>query len=359
MELFSAKEQPAEIMVVDDLESNQRLLAKMIESMGYIAVPALSGAEAIEQIGRKLPQLFLLDITMPDMSGFELCEILKNNPFTKEIPVIFISAHDAVQDVVEGFSHGGADYITKPFIAEEVEARVGVHLRLYDMTRELMEMNRHLQVSISEQLKQMEMEKKNILYALADIATQNALYEKEYMKRLSKNSRTLAQGMQLSPLFEREISDTYIDAIELAASLCDIGNIGISTEILRKQTELTPEELEIRKGHTKLGAKLVSDLRGSDDYNDFINITMDIAHYHHENWDGTGYPSKKKGDDIPLISQIILIVDSYYAMISERPYRKAYTEEQALEEIKKLRGKKYSEELTDEFIHAIEDLKRM
>ncbi len=304
------------ILIVDDVEINRAILEEIIRSMNQNPVLAESGEQALEIIKDRLPKLILLDISMPGMSGYELCRILKEDEETREIPVIFISAHDAVQDVVEGFSHGGADYITKPFIAEEVEARVGVQLRLYDMTRELMEMNRHLQISISEQLKQMEMEKRNILYALADIATQNALYEKEFMKRLSKNSRTLAQGMQLSPLFEREISDTYIDAIELAASLCDIGNIGISTEILRKQTELTPEELEIKRGHTKLGAKLVSDLRGSDDYNDFINITMDITQYHHENWDGSGYPDGLKQDKIPLAAQIVSLM-SRYCMLTE------------------------------------------
>lgn len=304
------------ILIVDDVEINRAILEEIIRSMNQNPVLAESGEQALEIIKDRLPKLILLDISMPGMSGYELCRILKEDEETREIPVIFISAHDAVQDVVEGFSHGGADYITKPFIAEEVEARVGVQLRLYDMTRELMEMNRHLQISISEQLKQMEMEKRNILYALADIATQNALYEKEFMKRLSKNSRTLAQGMQLSPKFEREISDTYIDAIELAASLCDIGNIGISTEILRKQTELTPEELEIKRGHTKLGAKLVSDLRGSDDYNDFINITMDITHYHHENWDGSGYPDGLKQDKIPLAAQIVSLM-SRYCMLTE------------------------------------------
>ena len=137
MKLFSAKEQPAEIMVVDDLESNQRLLAKMIESMGYIAVPALSGAEALERISKKLPQLFLLDITMPDMSGFELCEILKNNSFTKEIPVIFISASAELEDKVTGFYLGGVDFITKPFVLAEVTARIRMHLKMYEMQQSL------------------------------------------------------------------------------------------------------------------------------------------------------------------------------------------------------------------------------
>ena len=127
----------------------------------------------------------------------------------------------------------------------------------------------------------------------------------------------------------------------------------------KKAGRLGEEETAIMQSHTGIGAKLLLDLHGSSDYNDFVQISADTAHYHHENWDGTGYPSKKKGDDIPLISQIILIVDSYYAMTSDRPYRKAYSEAEAVNEIKKSRGKKYSEELTDEFVHAIEDLKRM
>ena len=271
--------------------------------------------------------MILSDISMPGMDGYELCRILKNDEKTKNIPIVFISAFDAPEDIIEGFSLGGEDYITKPFIPEVVQARVGVHLRLHVARRELKEMNRRLQVSVNEQIKQMEMEKKSVLYAMANIAAVNSDYAKEHVKRLGHNCGILAQGMQLSPVFEDKISDTYIDTIEIAAPLCDIGNIGISKEILQKKGELTEEESSIIQNHTKIGAKLLRDIYVNSDYNDFINAAIDIAHYHHENWDGSGYPDGLKGERIPLGAQIVAIVDRYCALTEKN----AHTREEALE----------------------------
>ena len=305
------------ILIVDDVETNRIILEEIIIDMGGCPVLAENGEQALEMVKKERPQLILTDISMPGMDGYEFCRILKSSERTKNIPVIFISAFDDPMDIVEGFLLGGEDYITKPFIPEVVQARVGVHLRLHEARRELMEMNRRLSISVSEQLKQMEMEKKNILYAMANIAAQNSLYKKERMERLKANCRTLAQGMQLSPLFEQKISDTYIDTIELAAPLCDIGNIGVSKEILTKETELTAEEAAAMREHTNIGAKLLSDLHGSSDYNDFISISMDIAHYHHENWDGSGYPDGLKQNEIPLAAQIVALINRYCELTEE------------------------------------------
>lgn len=305
------------ILIVDDVETNRIILEEIINDMGGCPVLAENGEQALERIKEESPQLILTDISMPGMDGYELCRILKGSERTKNIPVIFISAFDDPMDIVEGFLLGGEDYITKPFIPEVVQARVGVHLRLHEARRELMEMNRRLSISVSEQLKQMEMEKKNILYAMANIAAQNSLYKKERMERLKANCRTLAQGMQLSPLFEQKISDTYIDTIELAVPLCDIGYIGVSKEILMKETELNAEETAAMREHTNIGAKLLSDLHGSSDYNDFISISMDIAHYHHENWDGSGYPDGLKQNEIPLAAQIVALINRYCELTEE------------------------------------------
>ena len=302
------------VLIVDDVEINRIILGEIIKNMGCDFVLAKSGEEALLKVRERLPMLVLTDISMPGIDGYELCRILKGSEETRDIPIIFISAFDETQNIVQGFSIGGEDYITKPFIPEEVEARVGVHLRLYEMARQLRGMNRRLQISVNEQLLQMEQEKKNFLYALADVAAQNTSYNKKDMERLQKNCRTLAQGMQFSPLFEEKISDTYIDTIELAAPLCDIGNIGIPGEILSKEGDLTKEEAAVARNHTNIGAKLLKDLHGSSDYNDFIRISMDIAHYHHENWDGSGYPEGLKGEEIPLAAQIVHVMSRFCAL---------------------------------------------
>lgn len=307
----------ATILIVDDVEINRVILEEIIHNIGCHAVLAENGEEALKLVKEKAPQLILSDISMPGMNGYELCRRIKEREETREIPVIFISAFDSSEDIVEGFSHGGEDYITKPFIPEEVQARVSVHLKLHEMTAELKAMNRRLQISVNEQLRQMEQEKKNILYALADIAAQNSFCGKEYIKRLQENCRTLTQGMQLSPLFEEKISDTYIDTIELAVPLCDIGNIGVPRELLLKKTELSEEDAAIVQSHTSIGAKLLSDLYGSSDYNDFINISVEMIRCHHEKWDGSGYPEGLRGKEIPLAAQIAAVVMRYCELTAD------------------------------------------
>lgn len=317
----------ATVLIVDDLEVNRVVLAGIVENMGCRPVLANDGENALEMVRERRPQLVLSDISMPGMDGYELCRCLKEDKKTKNIPVIFISAFDDPKDIVEGLTLGGADYITKPFIPEIVQARVGIHLRLHEANRELQEMNRRLQVSVREQLKQLEQEKKNVLYALAAIAAQNSCYEKEHIERLSHNCRILAQGMQLSPLFEDKISDAYVDTIELAAPLCDIGNIGVPLELLKRQAALSGEEMAAVQRHTRIGAKLLEDLHVGRDYNDFIHTAAQIAHYHHENWDGSGYPEGLKGEDIPLAAQIVSVVEVYCALTE----KKNYPREKALE----------------------------
>ena len=329
------------ILIVDDIEMNRLILEDLIKGMGYSPLLAESGKEALALVEEAHPQLVLTDISMPGMDGYELCRILKAREDTKQIPVIFISAFDDPEDMVIGFTLGGADYITKPFVAEVVRARVGVHLRLYEASQELVETNRRLQASVSEQLRQMEAEKRDVLYALANIAAQNASYQQVYMERFTYNCRILAQGMQLSPLFEDQISDGYIDTMELAAPLCDIGNIGIPQEILQKQEELTPEERSVRQNHTELGARLLADLYVNNDYNDFIGMAVEVAKSHHEHWDGSGYPQGLKGKEIPLSARIAAVAARY----SELTENEAQDRDAAIEQLRQEAGSCFQPEI--------------
>ncbi len=332
----------AKILIVDDVDKNRFILRDIIQEMGYQPILTENGVQALKIVSRIRPQLIILDVAMPEMDGHEFCKIMKENPETRDIPIIFISAFDDPEDIVKGFNLGGEDYITKPFIPEVIKARLKLHLKLYDTNIELVEINRRLQKSISEQLHQLELEKKNVLYALTRVARENACYDENHMERLCYNCGVLAEAMQLSVEYSSFISDSFIDTIELAAPLCDLGNVAIPTELLQKKEALLPEELAVIRTHTTKGAKILQDIKDTGDFNDFLQMSIEIAHYHHENWDGSGYPSGKKGEDIPLSAQIVSVISAYCAITEKRTYRDSYKMEDALEIMKVDAGKKFN-----------------
>lgn len=335
------------ILIVDDVETNRFVLRNIISDMGNKPILAENGIQALKILEKVIPSLILLDVAMPEMDGYEFCGIIKNKPETRDIPIIFISAFDEPEDIIKGFTLGGGDYITKPFIQEVVQARVSVHLKLADATNTLQSVNRQLVASVQEQLKQMEQEKKNVLYALVSVARENACYDEEHMERLQFNCKILSQALQLSPNYERIISDTFVETIELAAPLCDLGNVAIPTEILQKNGELSESERKIMETHTTRGAKILKDIRTHGDYNDFVQMSIDIANYHHEKWDGTGYPCGLKGDEIPLSAQIVSMISTYCALTEKRLYRDAYTREEALEIMEKSSGQTFNSDIFD------------
>ncbi len=333
------------VLIVDDVEANRFVLKEIIEDMGYLPMLTENGVQALKIVERFHPQLIISDIAMPEMDGYEFCKIIKEDASTRDIPVIFISAFDEPADIVKGFTLGGEDYITKPFIPEVVKARVNLHLKLNEYNRELLEINRQLQAAVNEQLRQMELEKKNMLYTLTRVARENACYDEEHMERLSYNCRILAEAMQLSAVYDSVISDTYVETIELAAPLCDLGNVAIPTSILQKEEQLSAEERETMQKHTTIGARILRDIENNGDYNDFIHMSGDIAHYHHEQWDGSGYPCGLRGKEIPLSAQIVAIAGAYCSLTEKRTYRDAYTREEALAIMERDAGFKFNPEI--------------
>ncbi len=339
------KEAALRILIVDDVEANRFILRDIITDMGHQPVLAENGAQALKVVQRMRPQLIILDVAMPEMDGFEVCAKIKANPDSREIPIIFISAFDSPEDIIKGFNLGGEDYVTKPFIPEVVKARVGMHLKLYEINRDMMEINRQLQVSVSEQVKQIEKERRSVLYALLRVARENAAYDVEHMERVSYNCRILAEAMQLSAIYGHLISDSYVDTIELAAPLCDLGNMAISTTILQKKEVLNEKESKIMQTHADIGAKILRDIGEVGNDNSFIRMATEIANYHHENWDGSGYPEGRKGEEIPLSAQIVSVVSVYCALTENRTYRGDYDRETALEMMEKDIDTKYNPDI--------------
>lgn len=343
------KSEPVKILVADDVEITRFVLRDIIQEMGYQPMLAENGVQALGMAEQIRPQLIILDVSMPEIDGYKVCRQLKERVETRDIPVIFISAFDDPADVVEGFDLGGEDYITKPVIPEVVKARLRLHLKLHHANEKLQEMNRRLQSSVEQQLRQLEIEKKNILYALIRVARENACYDDNHMERLCGNCRILAEAMQLSVGFGKLISDTFIETLELAAPLCDLGNVAIPIEILQKKGALLPEEQAVMRKHAAIGARILEDIRNTDDYNDFLQMSIEIAHYHHENWDGSGYPCGLKEDEIPLSAQIVAVAGAYCALTESRSYRASFNGEEALAMMETDAGKKYNPAILEIF----------
>ena len=343
----NASREISRILIVDDVEQNRFVLRDIINDMGYLPILTENGIQALKMVERYRPQLIILDVAMPEMDGYEFCKIVKDNADTRDIPIVFISAFDDPADIVKGFGLGGEDYITKPFIPEVVKARVRVHLKLAETKRSMMEINRQLQASVNAQLQQMEMEKKNVLYALTRVARENTCYDEAYMERVQYNCRILTEAMQLSAIYGHLISDKDIDTIVLAAPLCDLGNVAVSQCTLEKREELDAQEREQLQKHTMVGAQILKDIKDTGDYNDYLQVAYEIAKCHHENWDGSGCPEGIRGTEIPLAAQIVTIINEYCTLTQEYKGSDGIDKEKALEIMEKDAGKKFNPDIFD------------
>ncbi len=311
MEKEVKEKEVTRILIVDDVETNRFTLRDIIAEMGYQPILTENGEQALKIVERFPLKLIISDVAMPVMDGYELCKRVKENPETREIPIIFISAFDDPSDIIKGFELKGEDYITKPFIPEVVQARVKVHLKLAENNKTMQEMNRKLHASVTEQMSQVEGEKRNVLYAMLRIAREHPTFQQDQMERLSANCKTLAEALQLSKQFGALISDAYISTIELAAPLCNLGSVAVPSQLFDKNEGLTKEEQTMLEQHTTIGAEILADVKRNSNYNDFLEMSVEIAHFHHENWDGSGYPEQLKGEEIPLSAQIVHIATDF------------------------------------------------
>lgn len=346
------KSDEVKILVVDDVEVNLIILEEIIKNMGYQAILAQSVKEAFELMKEEenIPQIILSDISMPEVDGFTFCSMLKKNPYTRNIPLIFISAMDQAADLSKGFEMGAVDYIPKPFEKTEVRMRISTHLKLYTLQKDLEDNNRRLSMIVTRQMEKMRLEQRNIMYALAKLVESRESESGTHYKNIAYNSRLLAQGMQMSTVFEKDVTDNFIETIESAAGLHDIGKIKIPDSILLKKDILTEEERKIMSTHAELGAKTLMEIYEGVERNDFINMAIDIAYYHHENWDGTGYPKGLKGQEIPLAARIVKVVDVFDALIGERVYKSALSLEESLENMEEGAGKYFDPNIIQVFM---------
>lgn len=345
------------ILIVDDVPTNLMILSEMIKDLGYMPRPVVSVKQAQEAVEKKMPNLILLDISMPDITGFDYCTMLKSDVKTRDIPVIFISALDSMEDKVKGFRLGAVDYIAKPFEKEEVSVRLATHLKLYRMQQELESYNRRLHKMVNDQIRLAAEEQKNILRALANLVEAKEDESGSHLPMIGTNCRLLALSLQLSPKFDKQITASFIDEIELAAQLHDLGFIAISDSVQFKKEELTPEEWEELKTHPEIGARHLEEIYNQGSKNDFMKMAIDIARYHHENWDGSGYPRGLAGEEIPLAARIVKIIDCYDVLNRNRCYRPAFSLEESLAIMRKENGQQFDPDIMEIFEKVQKQLK--
>jgi putative two-component system response regulator len=289
---------------------------------------------------------------MPDMDGFEVCRRLKQDVRFRDIPVIFISALTETLDKVKAFGIGGVDYVTKPFQFEEVEARVETHLKLRRYQA-------HLEELVAEQVEEISASQISTIFALSKLAESRDNETGEHLERVQIYCRILAEKLGQEEAYKRIIDGAFINDIFNASPLHDIGKVGIPDHVLLKPGKLTPAEFDIMKKHSPVGAITLEAVRDIYRKNVFINMGISIARYHHECWDGTGYPDGLKGEEIPLAARIMAIADVYDALRSNRCYKRAFSREQSREIIESGSGIKFDPVLVKAFLVLEEKFDRV
>ncbi len=350
-ESVSSQPQPnkARIFVVEDDKYLLPIIEKMLENFGFTVFSYTSGKEALVAAQIETPDLILLDITMPEMDGYQVCEKLKQNPDFKDIPVIFMSAMSSMGDKIKGFEVGGVDYITKPYYPEELQARVKTHLSLSALRNKL-----EYQNMVEKKIREVSEAQQATIFALAKLAEQRDDDTGAHLERVRDYCEMLAQQLAKDSPYADHISDIFIDCIQHASPLHDIGKVAIPDSVLLKPGKLTPEEFEIMKTHTIIGAENMQTVFNKYADNPFIGMGIEIALYHHERWDGKGYPDGLVGKNIPLSARIMAVADCYDALRSNRCYRKGFDHEKVKEMILEEDGTHFDPEVIKAFL-ALEE----
>lgn len=345
MENTSKKKEPEKILIVDDISINVKILENIIESEGYEPLCALSAQEALDIMKDTLPQLILSDFSMPGMNGLEFCKILKENPTTRDIPFVFITVADSSEEKKAAFSAGAVDFIPKPFEPIEVVMRVRNQLNSYRIKQEMENYNRMMHRMVTDQKKQMEREQANVLLALAKLAGKRNACIGSHLDRVGNNSRLLAQSLQLVPKFEDSITDEFVETIGTAAKLHNIGNIVMTDEALARFDQDASEEAKkaVRKQRAEESAGILEEIGSVSSR--FLDMAIQIARYHHANWDGSGYPEGVGGIDIPLAARIVAVVNDLDTMTG----RENLTGEQGIEKIDQGSGVLYDPHIVEVF----------
>jgi cyclic di-GMP phosphodiesterase len=317
------------VLIVDDIPANLDVLKGMLGN-DYEIKAAINGHIALKIAALKPPDIILLDIMMPEIDGYEVCRRLKANSDTFNIPVIFITAMLDAKDEQKGFDVGGIDYITKPINPGIVKARVKTHLALANQQRACQQI-------VNMQTKELLLNQKSAIYMLGEAGHHNDTDTGVHIWRMASYSAALAHALRWSI--------SQVELLKMAAPMHDTGKIGIPDDILKAPRKLTNEEWLIMKTHSKIGHQILN--KGKTE---IFHMAAEIALYHHEKYNGSGYPEGLSADQIPESARIVAIADVFDALTMKRPYKEAWPVERAMALILDESGKHFDPKLVEAFL---------
>lgn len=346
------------LLIVDDTADNLSLMSDLLSPHYRIKV-ANSGPKALRIAHAEArPDLVLLDIMMPDMDGYEVCQQLKAAEATRDIPVIFLTAKSETEDEQKGLELGAVDYITKPISPPIVLARVKTHLTLKASADFLRDQNVFLEQEVARRTKEVQAIQDVTIMAMASLAETRDNETGNHIRRTQFYVRELAIYLQDHPRFRDYLTESNREVLFKSAPLHDIGKVGIPDRILLKPGRFEPEEFEIMKTHTTLGRDAIVNAEQRLGLKvDFLSCAKEIAYSHQEMWDGRGYPEGLAGDAIPISARLMAVADVYDALISRRVYKLGMPHEKAAKIIVAGRGTHFDPDIVDAFV-AVQEIFR-
>jgi putative two-component system response regulator len=336
------------IMLVDDNRTNL-LAGKAALADDYTVLTIPSAHKMLETLEWSKPELILLDVDMPEMNGFEAIRILKSRSETRDIPVIFLTALGETANELGGLKLGAVDYIMKPFSTPLLLKRIEMHLLLRERERALQNYNDNLQAMVAEKTKSVVKLQNKLLTAMAELVEGRDPTTGDHVANTRRYLGILLDAVIEAGIEAERSSGWNADLIIQSCQLHDIGKIAISDSILKKPGKLTPEEFEEMKRHVLFGVGFIEKLEDGEEDVLFLQYAKTLIAFHHEKWDGSGYPHGLAGKDIPLLGRMMAIADVYDALTSERPYKKAFSHEEAAGIIVEGKGTHFDPQLVELF----------
>ncbi|MDR2075569.1 MAG: response regulator [Desulfovibrio sp.] len=343
------------VMLVDDAITNLKL-GKAALADAYDVFTAPSATKMLELLERNKPSLILLDVSMPEISGYDAIRILKARPDTRDIPVIFLTAMGDPENELQGLSLGAVDYIIKPFSPPLLRKRIDLHILVREQQLALEDYNDNLQRKVEEKTRTVIALQNKILRTIAELVESRDSTTGGHVERTRYCLGCLVSAMLDRGDYLHEASAWDLDLVQQSSQLHDVGKISIPDSILQKPGKLTAEEFREMQQHAIFGVNIIARIADGDTDSAFLEYARVMAAAHHERWDGTGYPHGLRGEEIPLLGRVMAIVDVYDALISWRPYKEPFSHEQAVEIIREGKGSHFDPVLVDTFLEVADSL---